>query len=74
MIDPVNLVNFFIAFFSAAMVIFMGAAYALFFAVAKIHRRILYEVCSYICYGFLGVSVYFMADALNLHGYWQIVV
>ena len=74
MIDPVDLDDFFIAFFSAAMVILMGAAYALFFAFAKIQKRLILEVSAYLSYGLLALSVYFLADALNLNGYWQTLV
>jgi hypothetical protein len=74
MIDPVDLDNFFIAFFSAAMVILMGASYALFFAFAKLQGRKLFSVSAYLSYGLLTISVFFLSDALNLAGYWQILV
>jgi len=74
MIDPVDLDDFFIAFFSAAMVILMGAAYALCFAFAKIQKRKLLEVSAYLSYGLLAISVFFLSEALNLKGYWQVLV
>lgn len=74
MIDPVHLEDFFIAFFSAAMVILMGAAYALCFAFGKLQQRTILTVCAYVSYGILAVCVYFLSDALNLNGYWQILV
>ncbi|WP_455221023.1 hypothetical protein [Kaarinaea lacus] len=74
MIDPVDLDNFFTAFFSAAMVIFTGAAYALFFAFAKLQGRKLFSVSAYLSYGLLTISVFFLSNALNLNGYWQILV
>lgn len=74
MIDPVNLDDFFIAFFSAAMVILMGATYALLYAVSKIHHKRLATIGAYISYGLLVVSVFTLADALNLNGYWQTLV
>lgn len=73
MIEPVNLENFFVAFFSAAMVISMGATYALFYAAAKIYHRKAYLITGYLSYVALVVSVYYLADALNLHGYWQVI-
>ena len=73
-IDPVDLDNFFIAFFSAAMIILMGAAYALFFAFSKLQRRKLFAVSAYFSYGLLAISVFFLSDALNLNGYWQSLV
>ena len=39
MIEPVALQNFFLTFFSAAMVILTGALYALLFAYARVKRR-----------------------------------
>ena len=74
MIDPVDLDDFFIAFFSAAMIILMGAAYALFFTFAKLNKRKILEVSAYLSYGLLAVSVFFLSDALNLNGYWQVLV
>lgn len=74
MIDPVDLDKFFIAFFSAAMVILMGAAYALLFTFAKLKKRKLFSVSAYLAYGLLAISVMFLSDALNLHGFWQSLV
>jgi len=74
MIDPVELSKFFIAFFSAAMVILTGAAYALLFALARLNGRRLLMVMAYLSYGLLAVSVFLLSDALNLRGYWRIIV
>ncbi len=74
MLSPVDLDNFFLAFFSAAMVILMGAAYALFFTLAKLNGRRLFMVTAYLSYGLLAVSVLLLAEALNLRGYWHIIV
>jgi len=74
MIEPVNLDNFFIAFFSAAMVILTGAAYALLFAVSKLYNYKYVAVSAYLAYGLLVVCVLLLANALNLNGYWQILV
>ena len=74
MIEPVALDNFFIAFFSAAMVILLGASYALCFTIAKIKNRRLYMVIAYLCYGLLTVNVFLLSYALNLQGFWQIIV
>jgi hypothetical protein len=74
MIDPVDMSNFFIAFFSAAMVILMGAAYALFFTLAKLNSRRLFMFTAYLSYTLLAVSVFLLAEALNLEGYWHTIV
>lgn len=73
-IDPVDLDDFFIAFFSAAMVILMGAAYALLFAVAKLRKHRLFMYAAYLAYSLLAISVFLLSDALNLDGYWEILV
>lgn len=73
-IDPVDVDDFFIAFVSAAMVILMGAAYALFFAIAKLKRRWPLLVIAYLAYGALAISVFLLSDALHLGGYWQALV
>ena len=74
MIDPVDLDKFFIAFFSAAMIILMGACYALFFTLHKLFKKRVYFPLAYVCYGLLTVSVALLSDALHLNNYWQIVV
>lgn len=74
MVNPVAPDNFFIAFFSAAMVILMGAAYALCFTVAKIKGRQPFMIAAYLCYGLLAVNVFLLSYALNLQGFWQIII
>ena len=74
MIDPVELDNFFVAFFSAAMVILMGACYALFFALGKLWRGQWLMAFAYTAYVLLVFCVLTLADALNLRGSWQVIV
>ena len=74
MIEPVDLDKFFIAFFSAAMIILMGACYAIFFTLHKLSHKQVYLPLAYLCYGLLATSVALLSDALHLNNYWQIVV
>ena len=76
MIEPVALQNFFITFFSAAMVIMTGGLYALLFAYARIKRRPALMWMAYAAYASLVVSVVTLAAATNLFGnmFWITVV
>ncbi len=74
MIEPVELQNFFIAFFSAAMVIVTGALYALLFAWSRVHQRPWVMPLAYVAYALLVVSVLVLAQVMNLNGFWWIVV
>lgn len=74
MIEPVDLDKFFIAFFSAAMIILMGACYAIFFTLHKLTQKQSLLAFAYLSYALLVVSVMFLSDALHLHGYWQFLV
>lgn len=76
MIEPVALADFFTVFFSAAMVILTGAAYALLFAYARVARMPRLMPLAYVAYAGLAVSVWFLAEAANLldDGFWTFVV
>lgn len=73
MIEPVDLDKFFIAFFSAAMIILMGACYAIFFTLHKLTHRPIFLPLAYVSYAFLAISVALLSDALHLHSNWQII-
>jgi len=74
MIEPVALQDFFITFFSAAMVILSGAGYAALYAWARLSRRRGVMVWAYGCYVLLAAAVVVLADAAHLNGFWRIVV
>ena len=74
MIEPVDLDDFFITFFSSAMVILLGACYALFFAFAKLGRRKTLTILAYLSYALLTVNVIVLSNTLHLHGFWQVIV
>jgi hypothetical protein len=76
MIEPVALKDFFLTFFSAAMVIMTGALYALLFAYARVKHRPRLMPLAYIAYLGLFASVVALAFAANLFssGFWSFIV
>jgi hypothetical protein len=73
-IEPVALQDFFVAFFSAAMVILSAAGYAALYAWAKLSRRRSVMVWAYCCYALLTTAVLVLAYAAHLNGSWRLVV
>jgi hypothetical protein len=76
MIEPVALKDFFLTFFSAAMVIMTGGLYALLFAYARVKHRPGFLPWAYAAYLGLVVSVLSLAYAANLfiNGFWIVIV
>lgn len=76
MIEPVALKDFFLTFFSAAMVIVTGALYALLFAYARVKRRPYLMPLAYAAYLGLVTSVLVLATVANLFGtgFWTFIV
>lgn len=76
MIEPVALENFFLTFFSAAMIIVTGALYALLFAYARVKQRPRLMPLAYAAYLGLVVSVLVLATVANLFGtgFWTFIV
>ena len=70
MIEPVALKDFFITFFSAALVIMAGASYALLFAWSKVNKTPLIKIAAYFSYLLLIVAVVLLTRAANFSGYW----
>jgi len=66
MIEPALLANFFTIFFSSAMVILLGALYALLFAFSRIKSERRLMPLAYFCYAGLVVSTLTLAQAANL--------
>ena len=71
MIEPVALKDFFITFFSSAMIILAGASYALLYAWSKAKPRLWVRLLAYLMYSILLISVYYLTMAANLIGYWR---
>ncbi len=76
MIEPVALKDFFLTFFSAAMVILCGALYALLFAYARVRQRPRLMPLAYLAYLGLVVSVLVLALVANLFAtpFWTFIV
>lgn len=76
MIEPVALKDFFITFFSAAMVIMTGGLYALLFAYARVKRRPGLMLLAYTAYLGLVISVLTLAYVANLfsNSFWSAIV
>lgn len=76
MIEPASLANFFTLFFSAAMVIMLGALYALLFAFSRLKGDSRLMPWAYLSYIGLFVATLFLADAANLlkHPLWIFIV
>lgn len=76
MIEPANLANFFTIFFSSAMVILLGALYALLFSYSRIRSVSWLMPFAYLAYAGLFIFTLVLANAANLlsHPLWVTVV
>lgn len=76
MIEPVELADFFVTFFSAAMVILCGGLYALLFAYARVKNAPRLMPLAYISYIGLAISAITLANTANLFNsaFWTVVV
>lgn len=70
MLEPVALKDFFITFFSSALIILAGASYALLFAWSKLSTKRWLSVASYVSYLVLAIAVYVLSKAANFSGVW----
>lgn len=73
MIEPVALQDFFITFFSSALIILAGASYALLFAWSKVNATTSIKIAAYVSYAVLILSVAQLTRAANFQGYWLII-
>lgn len=73
MLEPVALKDFFITFFSSALIIMAGASYALLFAWSKVNPRLGIKLSAYASYVVLLGAVYQLTMAANLDGNWRII-
>ena len=74
MIEPVELKDFFITFFSAALVILFGAGYAGLYAWARLRGKPGLLLWAYACYAALAAATFTLARAAHLNGEWRILV
>ncbi|WP_038248205.1 hypothetical protein [Ghiorsea bivora] len=70
MLEPVELKDFFIVFFSGAMVIMAGALYALLFAWSRLQSKPWMMSLAYLSYIILFVAVMTLGSAAHLTGFW----
>lgn len=73
MIEPVALSDFFISFFSGALIILIAAVYAALFAWEKLRGGAWLRYSSWLAYGLLLACVAVFARALHLDGHWRIL-
>ena len=73
MIEPVALEDFFITFFSSALIILAGASYALLFAWSKVNPGLYIKMAAYSSYVVLILSVLELTRAAHFQGYWLII-
>ena len=73
MIEPVALHDFFITFFSAALIIMAGASYALLFAWSKVNSHVYIKIAAYVAYAVLVIAVVILTRAAQFQGYWLII-
>ncbi|MCX7106680.1 MAG: hypothetical protein NTV66_03765 [Methylococcales bacterium] len=73
MIEPVALQDFFVTFFSSALIIMAGAGYALLFAWSKVNSNLRIKIASYFSYLVLILSVLELTRVAHFQGYWLII-
>lgn len=73
MIEPVALEDFFITFFSSALIILAGASYALLFAWSKVNPNLRIKIAAYVSYTVLILAVAELTRAAQFQGYWLII-
>jgi hypothetical protein len=73
MIEPVALKDFFVTFFSSALIIMAGANYALLFAWSKTNANPRIKIGAYVSYIVLLGSVAELTRAANFSGYWLLI-
>lgn len=70
LIEPVALADFFMSFFSAAMIILLAAVYAGLFAWAKIKQNRLMLYLAWLAYAALVGCLIFFSIINHFSGYW----
>lgn len=73
MLEPVALKDFFITFFSSALVILAGASYALLYAWSHLSQKRTYRLLAYLAYAVLVIAVVVLSRAANFSGYWLLI-
>ena len=71
--EPLGLQDIFFSTMAGAAIVLMGASYALFFALGRLHQSRSMIAASLISYLLLAVATYVLVDALSLSGIWILV-
>lgn len=71
MINPVDMQDFFSAFFSGALVIVFGAIYALFLAWGRLKGSRGFVISAYIAYVMLAACVFVLSETMHFEGFWN---
>lgn len=71
--EPLGLQDMFFGTMAGAAIVLMGAAYALFFALGRLHRSRSMIAAALVSYLLLAVAAYVLVDALALKGVWILV-
>lgn len=73
LLEPVALSDFFLSFFSAAMIILTAAVYAAFYAWAKIKTHRGFYLAAWIAYAALLLCVGIFSKVNHFTGYWLLL-
>jgi NhaP-type Na+/H+ or K+/H+ antiporter len=73
MIDPVEMQDFFTAFFSGALVIVFGALYALLLAWGRLKDSRPFIAAAYLFYAMLVAAVFFLSETMHFSGFWNLI-
>lgn len=71
--EPMGLQAMFFGTMAGAAIVLMGASYALFFALGRLHASRVMQWASLLSYLLLIMSVVVLADAFALGGFWILV-
>lgn len=71
--EPMALQDMFFGTMAGAAIVLMGASYALFFALGRLHNSRSMDIAAIASYGFLVAATYVLVNALALAGVWILV-
>lgn len=71
--EPLALQDIFFSTMAGAAIVLMGASYALFFALGRLHQSRAMSAAALASYLLLAVAAYVLVNALSLSGVWILV-
>ena len=74
MIDPVDVKEIATAAIAAGAIVFLGALYAIFFALGQLRGNTMMVQLGYGAYAFLVAATWVFARALDLSGIWLVLI